>query len=337
MTTLADLHRPGIATHFARVLVARATALGVAQDQLLQAVRLNRDLLDEGRVRISPVQLGALMRLVWRELDDELMGFGAGAHRFGTFALMARQMVDSATLGEALRYSVRFYNLTSPALRWELREGGHCELALRLAEPEADPDHLLEEFMLLIWHRFCNWLIGERMPLLRTAFRFAAPAHRAEYRLMFPGPVQYRQDISSIQVDSAWLRAPVIRSRRDLRRYLQRLPDEWFVKQIFADSVSARVLRALADAQADLSLEALAGQWHMSSRTLHRQLKREGSSFRRLREQYRRDRAEAMLLEGNGPIGEVAQSLAMTEPAFSRAFKLWTGMSPLAYRRARRR
>lgn len=337
MTVLADLHRPGIATHFARVVVQRAVSLGVPEATLLGAVRLNRVLLEEGRVRISPAQLGALMRLVWRELDDELMGFGAGRHRFGTFALMARQMVDSNTLGEALRYSVRFYNLTSPSLRWELQEGSVCELGLRLTEPGRDPDHLLEEFLLLIWHRFCNWLVGERIPLRRTAFAFEPPPHRAEYRLMFPGPVGFGREVSSIEVDGAWLKAPVIRSRRDLRRFLQRLPDEWFVKQIFADSVSARVLRALADASAALSLEELADQWHVSSRTLHRQLKREGHSFRRLREHFRRERAESLLLEGSGPIGEVAQSLAMTEPAFSRAFKQWTGMSPLAYRRARGR
>lgn len=337
MTVHADLRRPGIATHFARVLTLRAAELGVSEDQLLGAVRLNRRLLEEDRVRISPVQLGALMRTVWRELDDELMGLGAGAHRFGTFALMARQMVDSATLGEALRYAVRFYNLTSPALRWQLTESPHCQLALRLVEPERDREHLLEEFMLLVLHRFCNWLVGERMPLRQTGFAFEPTPHRGEYRLMFPGPVHYRQSVSAVVVDAAWLEAPVIRSRYDLRRYLQHLPDEWFIKQIFDGSVSARVLRALAEQSAALNLDELAHSWHVSSRTLHRQLKREGNSFRRLREQYRRERAETLLLEDSCPVGEVARALAMTEPAFSRAFKQWTGMSPLAYRRARRR
>jgi len=250
---------------------------------------------------------------------------------------MARQMVDSATLAEALRYALRFYNLTSPALRWHLDETPYCELRLQLVAPEQDPDHLLEEFMLLLMHRFCNWLIGARIPLIGTAFSFAPTAHRAEYRLMFPGPVRYGQKTSGIQLDSAWLGATVIRSRRDLRHYLQRLPDEWFIKQIFDGSVSARVLGALAESSAALSLESLAHTWCVSSRTLHRQLKQEGNSFRRLREQYRRERAEALLLEGNGPIAEVAHVLAMTEPAFSRAFKQWTGMSPLAYRRARQR
>jgi AraC-like DNA-binding protein len=73
----------------------------------------------------------------------------------------------------------------------------------------------------------------------------------------------------------------------------------------------------------------------MSSRTLHRQLQQEGASFRGIREQVRRERAIRLLLEGEAQIREIARRLDMTEPAFSRAFKQWTGMSPLAYRRAR--
>ena len=58
-------------------------------------------------------------------------------------------------------------------------------------------------------------------------------------------------------------------------------------------------------------------------------------SFRMLLEQVRRERAVGMLLDGHSRVRDIAQALDMTEPAFSRAFKQWTGLSPLAYRRAR--
>ncbi len=337
MTKHADFHRPGIAPHFARVLAARATREGVSAARLRTVLESTGEPVSGagGSARISPAQLGALMRLVWRELDDELMGFGRGRHRFGVFALMARQMVNSPTLGEALRFSVQFYNLTSSALRWRL-DPQSGRLYLELADPGEDPEHLLEEFLLLVWHRFSNWLVGERIPLLETGLAFPRPGHAAEYRLMFPGPVSYDHACSFIAFDPDWMASPVIRGRRDLRRYLQRLPDEWFIKQVFDGSASARVLRALTQAQGDLSLEALAAQWRISSRTLHRQLRRDGNSFRRLREQVRRERAESLLRESNRPVGEVARLVGMTEPALSRAFKQWTGLSPMAFRRAHR-
>ncbi len=333
--TLSALYRPDLDGRFARVIISRALNLGLERGLLLEAVRLSPELLADDRTRITPRQLGALIRMVWRALDDELLGFGPYPHRFGMFALMARQMVDSANLGDALRYSTRFYNLTSLSLRWVVEAGDEANLSLVLNEPGFDPDHFIEELMLLIWHRFCNWLIGERVPLIRTQFRFSQPSHCAVYRVMFPGPVEYDQEQSAIVFDGAWLRAPVVRSRRELHEYLPRLPDEWFIKQDFDHSISDRVLRALTEAESFPDLATVAAQWHMSRRTLHRQLQREGNSFRGLLQQVRRERAIGLLLEENFLIGEIARQLSMTEPAFSRAFKQWTGMTPLAYRKAR--
>ena len=333
--TVSDYDRADLSSHFARVLIARATELGVDREGLLRAVRLSPELLANPLSRISPAQLGALLRKIWLELDDELSGFGPAPHRFGGFALMARQMVDSVTLAEALRYAIRYYNLTSPAIRWHLTGSPKARLELGLLNPQSDPDHFLEEFMLLLLHRFSNWLVGERIPLQSTSFRFQRPEHWREYQLMFPGSLSFEQEVSGICFSRDWLDAPVIRSRNDLRRYLSRLPDQWFVKQVFESSTAERVLATLTEASTMPSLEELAANWSLSSRTLHRQLKREGTSFRKLREQVRRDRAVSMLLADKCQIRQVAQALQMTEPAFSRAFKQWTGMSPLAYRQAR--
>lgn len=333
--TLSTVNHPAISVHFVQLIVARAKALGVPERALLEAVRLSPELVADDRTRITPVQLGALIRLAWRELDDELMGFGIAPHRFGTFALMARQMVASASLGDALHYSVRFNNLTSYALRWQIVQGNEARLTVEMLDDRNDQDHFIEELVLLIWHRFCNWLIGERVPLLCTEFRFERPGHAAEHRIMFPGALEYGHEFSSLVFDSRWLSAEIVRSPRELRQYLPRLPDEWFIKQDFGQSVSDRVLKALGEGSSFPSLTTLASHGSVSARTLHRQLKREGSSFRRLLEQVRRERAIGLLLEGNALVGDIARSLEMTEPAFSRAFKEWTGMTPLAYRKAR--
>ena len=113
------------------------------------------------------------------------------------------------------------------------------------------------------------------------------------------------------------------------------LREKEFIKQTFEGSVTERVMTAIEQSAHTLTLEQLAQRWHMSRRTLHRQLQREGTSFRRLSEQLRRDRAVALLLEGRCQVREIAHQLDMTEPAFSRAFKQWTGMTPLAYRKLR--
>ena len=333
--TNGALHHPDIASHFPHVILHRAAELGVDRGLLLEAAGLSSTVVADPEARVTPMQLGALLRQVWLELDDELAGFGAAPQRFGCFPLMARQMVDSDTLGEALRYSCRFYNLTSHALRWDIRGERHATLTLQLLDPGADAEHFLEEFVLLIWHRFSNWLVGVRIPLVRTRFRVSAPGHREEHRVMFPGPLAYDEQSTSLSFDGDWLHAPVMRSREELSLYLQRLPDEWFIKQTFAGSVSERVLTAIEECGHGLTLDQLADRWHMSRRTLHRQLQREGSSFRGLSEQSRRDKAISLLVESRLQVREIARRLTMTEPAFSRAFKQWTGQTPTAYRKSR--
>ncbi|HEY7817075.1 MAG TPA: helix-turn-helix domain-containing protein, partial [Vicinamibacteria bacterium] len=83
------------------------------------------------------------------------------------------------------------------------------------------------------------------------------------------------------------------------------------------------------------TLEHLAARLHMSPRTLHRRLDDEGTTFRRIVTDVRRETAERHLREPVLAIGEIAFLLGFSEAsAFHRAFKRWTGRRPLEYRRA---
>ena len=79
--------------------------------------------------------------------------------------------------------------------------------------------------------------------------------------------------------------------------------------------------------------ERIAARLHMSARTLHRRLVREGTTFRGVLTDVRREIAERHLRERRLAIGEIAFRLGFSEPsAFHRAFKRWTGRPPHAYR-----
>jgi len=88
----------------------------------------------------------------------------------------------------------------------------------------------------------------------------------------------------------------------------------------------------------DPTLEHMAARLHMSARTLHRRLEEEGTAFRHVVAEVRRETAERHLAERDLPIGEIGYLLGFSETsAFHRAFKRWTGWRPLAYRRAHAR
>ena len=73
----------------------------------------------------------------------------------------------------------------------------------------------------------------------------------------------------------------------------------------------------------------------LTSRSLQRRLKDEGTAFQTLREDVRRELAQRYLSDGLS-IAEISFLLGFSEPsAFFRAFKRWTGKTPLESRLAR--
>ena len=71
----------------------------------------------------------------------------------------------------------------------------------------------------------------------------------------------------------------------------------------------------------------------VSVRTLHRSLAAEGTSYRRLLDQLRLDIAERHLMDDRMSVAEVAFLVGFSElSAFHRAFKRWTGRTPVTFR-----
>src|SRR5262249_45022223 len=72
----------------------------------------------------------------------------------------------------------------------------------------------------------------------------------------------------------------------------------------------------------------------MSRRTMSRRLEQEGTSFAEELDNARRELAIAYVHEAETPLKEVAFRLGFSHAeSFHRAFKRWTGETPLAYRR----
>jgi AraC-like DNA-binding protein len=77
---------------------------------------------------------------------------------------------------------------------------------------------------------------------------------------------------------------------------------------------------------------AIAKSLNLTTATLRRKLRAEGSSYQQLKDDIRRDTAIHLLSRGTISMDEVAQSIGFSEPtSFFRAFKRWTGVTPRAY------
>jgi AraC-like DNA-binding protein len=71
---------------------------------------------------------------------------------------------------------------------------------------------------------------------------------------------------------------------------------------------------------------------NVSLRTLHRRLREEGASLQKVKDEVRRDLAIERMVRTSRSIKQIARDVGFqSEKSFMRAFKQWTGESPLKY------
>lgn len=110
--------------------------------------------------------------------------------------------------------------------------------------------------------------------------------------------------------------------------------------EFLADQTNPKTrIKAYLESQENLSapLAIVARETGYSERGLRRQLAQAGTSFRTLKDEIRRVRAEELLLNTNHPVQHIAFELGFDSASnFSRRFKSWTGSSPKSFREAGR-
>lgn len=331
-----SIEHHSISSHYARSILTSAERVGMDLEILLEDAGLNTAILKSEQIRITPNQFARLMRAFWREGDDEFLGMGSQPSRHGVFTLMSKQAVHCQNLRAVYHHISHFYNLLADALTLTFRvEGETAFFSMQLTEPEKDPSYSLCEFLMLIWHRFPSWLIGQRIPLKEIRFSHPAPEHVAEYRLLFPCPSLFDQPETCLVFDAEYLNSSVVQTPKSLRAYLRRVPLDWFMRQAYYPAYTRRVLDHLEQEGGlrNTSMDTIADDLHVTTRTLRRKLTEEGTTFQELKDGVRRDTAIHFLSRPSLPISEISRKLGFSEPAaFTRAFKQWTGVSPKMYR-----
>jgi len=83
----------------------------------------------------------------------------------------------------------------------------------------------------------------------------------------------------------------------------------------------------------EMSLDHVARAMGMSGRTLQRDLRDAGTSFRELVDEVRREIAISHMTQGDLPITAIALLLDFSDvSAFHRSFRRWTGQAPSVFR-----
>lgn len=306
---------------------------------------------------ITAWQMEVLCDAAMRELDDEALGWFERRLPWGSYGMLARASITAPDLGLALSRWCRHHNLLTQAITLTLErhrsgksgqfdDADQARIVLEIApkdalslSPLADPAHagLRELCMVSVLrnlHGVACWLIDAPIALLRAQFALAAPPHAAVYSLLFATQVQFDAPQTALVFDAHYLTRALARDEAQLCQMLQRaLP--LTVRPYRRERLLAQRVRQLlaSDPAALHSAPEVAARLHLSARTLHRQLKDEGTSLQRLKDSARQAHASDLLQRTQRPMKQVAQAVGFaSEKSFIRAFRLWTGQTPAQFR-----
>ncbi len=320
---------------FIRAIVTGYRRLGMDPAKALAQAQIPPALLDDPDARVTAAQMEVMSGAAMQELDDETLGWFSRRLPWGSYGMLCRASLTAPTLEVALKRWCRHHRLLTDdiVLTFNQQRGS---ATIRIVEHTALGE--LREFCLVSTLRYllgyACWLVDSRIALAETTFPFPAPRHADAYHYLFPGPVRFDADAASLSFDARYLELPVRRDEKALQAMLQRaLP--LTVLQYRRDRLLVHsVAQILAtDPAAAHTAEDVAAQLNTSVRTLHRQLKEEGVSLQRLKNEARRERAIKLLLQTRKPVKQVAAAVGFdSEKSFARAFREWTGVAPSAYR-----
>jgi AraC-like DNA-binding protein len=304
--------------------------------EVLRQAQITPAMLRDPQARITARQMEAVSEGAMRQLDDEALGWFSRKLPWGSLGMLCRASLPSPNLEVALRRWCRHHRLLVDDVALELSvAGGRATLSIGERRDLGATREFCLLSLLRYVHGYACWAVDSRISLLEVGFPFPRPPHEAVYPLLFPGPVSFDAAAAHLTFDARYLALPLRRDDHALRTMLHHALPLTVLPYRRDRLLVERVRRFLFEHPGEAhDADAIARHLHVSTRSLHRHLRDEGASLQRLKDEVRRERAEALLVRTDHPVKQVALAVGFAdEKAFARAFKGWTGETPRGFRR----
>lgn len=278
--------------------------------------------------------------LHYAEKLSGIVGFGALTGRFlrpSAMTDLGHAMVASSTLEDM----IKMYRIYQPLLlqvgRTDVHKKGARAFLSWQAPEKVDAEYLrpyAEKYFGGV-STFGRWVTWDRnMEIIGMHFRHDAPSDLTTYRDVFKCPVYFNAAQDKMEVPRALVEHPMPQPNPDLIANIKLKMDRDLAElnlPVTAVREAFQVARHLLVNGAP-NIAQVAEAIGTTERTLRRRLAEEGTSFRAVLENVRRETCKFELKRGARSMSELAKTLGYSDQsAFTRAFKSWYGMPPSKY------
>jgi AraC-like DNA-binding protein len=296
----------------------------------------------QGNTRFLPIE-DYLKLMAWsaQTLDDSHTGLKIATHiTSGDFGLLGELGRHSATLGDLCHAMVRYQSIFMKGMYFSLKtQDARCELRYQVLHTFDESVRHDVEFtigaLVLGIPGLLQKGVQKETAVKRVNFAHAQVGKLKDYESILGTQVFFNQPHSSIVFDEHWLPMSINDSDPQLLKLLYQQADDLLTevedKNDFVQQVRLLITSRLGDE--NYHIKELCQQLNITTRTLHRRLKKYNLTYQLLREQIVLKLAKEALIKTRASVTEIALRLGYSEASsFVRAFKRQCAVSPLRYR-----
>lgn len=330
---------------FIQTLELALGELGQDPAPLLERYGLTPARLGQAGARLSIPRYMHLGHAAIEQSGQPGLGLRMGrCSRLGQAGLAGITAAQAPTLGEAARTLLRFEPLYAANYRGQSsfeEDSQGAWLRFYSISPYNGYNRFVVDSVLSGWLAQLSDLIGQPVQAERLDIEFDSPAYAEGYQALSLHPVQFAAQNNQLRLGRATLALRNPAHCPSTWQHLLQLCEQELQERTRIRSLGERIahlLGPLLNGGREPDLEEVARRLQLPTWTLRRKLAEEGTQFRAILNDTRRDLAMSYIRDTELAFGEIAYLLGFASAeAFQRAFKRWSGVTPGEFRRSQRR
>lgn len=316
------------------------TAQGVDSEHLLANTELSLADLAQPYRLISEAQARLfylnLIRLAGRDGVGLEIGWRTALSDMGPHGMA---QATERTVGDSLRKTWEIRENYNLLLDWQYECAGSLLVhSIRCSEKNEKLRIFLLERGMATLQAHCEELLGPDAKPVRVLLDYKTPVNIAQYKDVFRCPLRFKQQYTQLHYPAEWLEKSIETYDPQAAEVLGALRTSLHKKLGSRGNIVDDVRMALRRDPGEFpSLERIAENLAMSSRTLRRKLGQNDLRFQDLLDAERRKVAEDLLVNTSMTIQQIADQCGFTDAQnFSQSFRRWLGMTPTQFRQGHR-
>ncbi|KAA5840530.1 AraC family transcriptional regulator [Pseudomonas chlororaphis] len=328
---------------FVHSLADAVRSHGLDPQPLLEQYGLDTARLAEAGARLSIPRYMRLGHAAIQLTGDPALGLRMGQlSRLSQAGLAGVTAAQAPTVREAARCLTRFEALYGSNYRGQSsfhEDADGAWLRFYSISPYNAYNRFVVDSILAGWLQQLGSL-GSPVKAERIEIEFAQTEYRERYTSLGDCPIQFGAEHNQLRLSQATLAQRNVEHCPSTWRHLLQLCERELEQLTRTRSLRERItqlLGPLLNGGREPDLEEVAARLKLPTWTLRRKLAEEGTQFRAILNDTRRDLAMTYIRDTELAFGEIAYLLGFASAeAFQRAFKRWSGQTPGEFRRSHR-